>query len=100
MLWMRSSAGWLAAAAVEPALTVACLTHPEFPRQSAQLQERYWGLDQAALARRLGRLWRLPSWLAATVGHLALPADTAARLGADPELVQVLSRFTNGNGCK
>jgi hypothetical protein len=84
--------GCLAAAAVNPAQAAACLTHPDLPREPEQVQERLWGLDQAALARRLGRLWRLPPWLAATIGHLALPADTAANLGADPELVRLVQQ--------
>ncbi len=78
--------GWLAVAAVSPKEAAACLAEPEFSRQPHLTQERRWGFDQAAIARRLARRWRLPTWLTAVVGHLGLPVDTAQALGADVDL--------------
>ena len=45
--------------------------------------------DQVAVARRLTRAWRLPSWLASVVSHIGLHVDLARKLGADPVLFQV-----------
>jgi signal transduction histidine kinase len=75
--------GWMAAAAVDPALTAACLVNKSI------CPERSWGLDPCAIARRLCHAWRLPAWLAAVCGHLALPVGVAQTLGADPALFQV-----------
>ncbi len=47
-------------------------------------------LDHAAVARRLARRWRLPLWLTAIVGHLALPVENAQKLGAEPELFRLI----------
>src|SRR6202040_2695367 len=49
-----------------------------------------WGLDQAGIARRLARRWRLPRWLAAGIGYLELPAEIAQTLGANLELFRVV----------
>jgi len=46
-------------------------------------------LDGSAVARRLNSEWRLPRWLAAITGHLALPAELAVSLGANLELFRV-----------
>lgn len=81
--------GWLAIAAVAPGEAAACLDDPSFRDNPVRGQRQRWGLDQAALARRLARRWRLPSWLTATIGHLDLDADTARALGADPLLFRV-----------
>jgi two-component system NtrC family sensor kinase len=78
--------GWLAVCATEPRNTAACLADAEFHAHPARTQEQHWGMDQAAIARRVARRWRLPGWLAAVAGHLGLPVDTALALGADPEL--------------
>jgi len=76
--------GWLAAAAVDPVQTAACLASPGV----APL--RTWGMDPAAIARRLCLAWRLPAWLATVCGHLALPVGITQSLGADPQLFQVV----------
>jgi signal transduction histidine kinase len=82
--------GWLAVCATNPTQAADCLAEPTFARRPAQTQQRLWGFDQAALARRLARRWRLPSWLAAIVGHLGLPVSVAQTLGADPDLLSVV----------
>jgi two-component system NtrC family sensor kinase len=53
-------------------------------------QKAAWGLDHAALTRRLVRAWRLPDWLADVVGHLDWNADLVTRLGVDANLVAVV----------
>jgi two-component system NtrC family sensor kinase len=82
--------GWLAVSAVDPAQAAACLADPALPQYPVQTQQRWWGLDQAGIARRLVQRWRLPRWLAALVSHLALPAEIGQTLGADPDLMRVV----------
>lgn len=53
-------------------------------------QRQHWGLDGTALIRRLSRAWRLPAWLTSIIGQLGLPVETAARLGAEPRLFQLV----------
>jgi signal transduction histidine kinase len=78
--------GWLAVAAAAPAEAARCLDDPAHAARPAATEQAHWGHDQAGLARRLARRWRLPAWLAAVVGHLGLPLATAQKLGADPGL--------------
>jgi len=82
--------GTLAVCAVDGAAVVACLADPVHAEHPAATQRRWWGMDQAAIARRLARRWRLPAWLGTIVGHLALPVDAAVGLGADPELFRLV----------
>jgi signal transduction histidine kinase len=79
--------GWQAVCAVSPEAVTACLEDPAFARDPTAAQRRHWGLDHAAVARRLARRWRLPDWLAGVVAHLGLPAAGARRFGADPVLL-------------
>jgi signal transduction histidine kinase len=51
---------------------------------------RQLGSLSPAIARRLCRCWRLPLWLAAAAGHLALPVEIVKGLGADPELFEIV----------
>jgi signal transduction histidine kinase len=71
--------GWLAAGTVDAAQTANCFG----AAASATL-------DHAAISRRLCQAWRLPMWLGTICGHLALPADVAQSLGADPPLFQIV----------
>lgn len=74
---VTSCLGWLAACAADPEFVAkSFLTTPAF--------------DSAALARRIGHAWRLPRWLSAIGGHLALPAELATGLGADPMLFRIV----------
>jgi two-component system NtrC family sensor kinase len=82
--------GWLAVCAVAPEKAAACLADPAHAARPADTEQHHWGHDQAALARRLARRWRLPDWLAAIVGHLGLPVAVAQQFGADPALFQVV----------
>lgn len=70
--------GWMAACAIDPVLV-----------EKTVGGHATAGFDAAGLARRVSNAWRLPRWLSAIAGHLALPAEFAVRLGADQTLFQV-----------
>jgi signal transduction histidine kinase len=82
--------GWQAACAADAEQAADCLADPALLHDPIGTQQRHWGLDQAAIARRLARSWQLPSWLSAVVGHLGLPAEIAQTLGGDPDLFRVV----------
>jgi signal transduction histidine kinase len=82
--------GWLAACALNPQQMTRCLEDRRLAGDAARVQYELWGLDQAGLARRLLRGWRLPRWLRIVVGHLGLPAELAQELGAEPDLFRVV----------
>ncbi len=86
MCGLLAPLGWLVLCAIDSVAVSACLADPSLPHDPPAVQRRHWGLDQAAVARRLGRRWNLPPWLLAVAGHLALPAAVARTLGADPVL--------------
>lgn len=87
---MLAPLGWLVAAAADPKATQTALAELPAQDSATKLQVALWGLDAQALARRLAIPWMLPAWLTAIVGHLALPVEVAATLGADPERFQVV----------
>jgi two-component system NtrC family sensor kinase len=78
--------GWLAMCAVDPEAVSACLADPALRSDPAETQRRHWGIDQAAIARRLARRWRLPAWATAAAEHLHLPSELAQTFRADPVL--------------
>src|SRR5581483_7780540 len=78
--------GWLAMCATDPEAVSACLTDPALRFDPAETQRRHWGIDQAAIARRLARRWHLPAWAAAAAEHLHLPGELAQTFRADPVL--------------
>jgi signal transduction histidine kinase len=78
--------GWLAVATAAAPRAAACLADPELSRDGLQTQQRHWGLDAAALSRRLARRWCLPDWVTAVAGHLRLPLAIAQTFGADRAL--------------
>jgi signal transduction histidine kinase len=82
--------GWLAVCAVAPERAAACLADAELLRNPSTTQARHWGLDQAGIARRLARRWRLPAWLAGIIGSLSLPGEIACSLGVEPDLFRVV----------
>jgi signal transduction histidine kinase len=90
MAGLLAPLGWIAVAAVDPAVARAALDASDGEATPVEVQRRLWGMDQSALARRLARRWRLPGWLTAVVGHLDLPADSAAIFGAPADLVRVV----------
>ncbi len=79
--------GWVAVAAVDPDSASRVLQTTQDPTKT---QERDWGLDAAAIARRLASRWRLPDWLTTTIGFLRLTPNDAADLGAQEELFRVV----------
>ncbi len=52
--------------------------------------DRPEGIAAIELTRRLATRWRLPRWLASTIGYLDLPWDAAEALGADAELFRIV----------
>ncbi|HWG45404.1 MAG TPA: ATP-binding protein [Gemmataceae bacterium] len=78
--------GWLAMCAVDPEAVAACLADPALRVDPAETQRRHWGIDQAAIARRLARRWHLPAWATAAAEHLHLPSALAQTFRADPVL--------------
>jgi signal transduction histidine kinase len=78
--------GWLAMCAVDPEAVSACLADPALRTDPAETQRRHWGIDQAAIARRLARRWRLPAWVSAAAEHLHLPGALAQTFRSDPVL--------------
>jgi len=78
--------GWLAMCAVDPDAVSACLADAALSVDPAETQRRHWGIDQAAIARRLARRWRLPAWASAAAEHLHLPGALAQTFRADPVL--------------
>jgi signal transduction histidine kinase len=82
--------GWLAVCAVDSRRIPRVLESFTQSGHQGSWQHQTWGLDHAALVRRLSRAWAIPSWLSAVIGHLGLPVDVAVRLGANPMLFQVV----------
>ncbi len=82
--------GWLAAAVLNPDAVAACLADEQHAVCPDAVQRRFFGTTTADLARRLGRRWDLPTWLAAVAGYLDLPASLAPTFGGDPVLVTIV----------
>ncbi len=78
--------GWLAMCAVDVEAVAACWADPALRSDPAETQRRHWGIDSAAIARRLARRWRLPPWSSAAAEHLHLPTELAQTFRADPVL--------------
>jgi signal transduction histidine kinase len=79
--------GWMAVCALDPGAADGCLSDPEHRVHPAETEGRWWGIDQAAIARRLQRRWRLPGWLA--LGRLNLPVDVAIEFGAEEGMFHI-----------
>jgi signal transduction histidine kinase len=84
--------GWFGVCAVDANAIQACLEDPEFAQHAVVVQQRHWGLDAAALGRRLARRWQLPAWLSAVIEHLGLPVEVARQFGAEPELFRIVQQ--------
>jgi signal transduction histidine kinase len=91
--------GWLAMSAVDPEAVAACLADPTLRADPAETQRRHWGIDQAAIARRLARRWNVPAWASAAAEHLHLPGALAETFRADPVLFP-LTRLAVDEGRK
>src|SRR5947207_3155584 len=67
--------GWLATIAANAG---EISDRPDLSRNNnTSWQRDAWGYDHTAIARRMCRAWRLPTWLSAIVGNLGLPASIA-----------------------
>jgi signal transduction histidine kinase len=82
--------GWYAVAAVDPATAVAPFEDGDFAVNPVEVQTRLWGLDHAAVTRRLAARWRLPCWVATTIGCLTLPLRVAGHLASHRNLFAVV----------
>jgi signal transduction histidine kinase len=82
--------GWYAIAAIDPFSAGDPLSDVNHVSQPADVQAERWGLDQAAIARRLAERWRLPAWVGSTIGSLTLPLHTAARLVSHLDLFAIV----------
>ena len=60
--------GWMAMLAVAPAAVNECLIHENFADEPLEVEDLIWGIDHAAIARRLTRCWNLPAWLPDAAG--------------------------------
>ena len=54
--------GWLAACAIDLDAVGRCLENPKLAQGAHAVQQRFWGLDHSAIARRLSRRLAL-AWL-------------------------------------
>lgn len=87
--------GWYAVAAVDPLALGDVLHDPQARQAPRPRQQVTWGLDHAAIARRLALRWNLPPWLSKIVGKLHLPSSFAsqnAENGEVPPLVPLVQR--------
>jgi len=83
---MLAPLGWLAMAAVHPELASECLADPAHAGDPLGTQERHWGFDQNAIARRLARRWLLPDWLQFVIGRQDLSLEREEPLAAETTL--------------
>jgi two-component system NtrC family sensor kinase len=82
--------GWYAVEAVDPHTAADPLADPNYADRPAEAQAEVWGLDHAAITRRLAARWRLPPWVATTVGCLTLPLRVAEPLVTHRDLFAVV----------
>jgi two-component system NtrC family sensor kinase len=82
--------GWYAVEAVDRHDAGDPLADPTYAHRPAEIQAEVWGLDHAAITRRLAARWRLPAWVATTVGCLALPLRVAGPLVSHRDLFAVV----------
>jgi two-component system NtrC family sensor kinase len=78
--------GWYAVAAVDPLALGDVLHDPQARQASRPRQQATWGLDHAAIARRLALRWNLPPWLSEIVGKLHLPSSLASQFAENGEV--------------
>ena len=76
---MLAPLGWFAVAAVDPSAVALCRAGPHFSDDPAAEQRKCWGLDHAAIARKLVRRWQLPEWFGAIYGQADHSSDDAGR---------------------
>jgi signal transduction histidine kinase len=82
--------GWYAVAAVDQLDFLEPLSDPQFSSQPAKVQTATWGLDHAAISRRLASRWKLPHWVASTIGSLNYSFPIAMRLVTHLDLFAIV----------
>jgi signal transduction histidine kinase len=82
--------GWMAVCAVDPDAAADGLQEVQSGDGVSEFQRRLWRLDAQAIARRLARRWKLPTWLRAIVGGLSVPAEMADALDANDRLFRIV----------
>ncbi len=82
--------GWYAVAAVDQFDAADPLADPVYVENPADAQCRAWGLDHAAITRRLAARWRLPNWVASTIGSLTHPLRVAGTLVSHRNLFAIV----------
>ena len=82
--------GWYAVLAVDLFDAVDPLNDPEFATRPTEVQAEVWGLDHASITRRLAARWRLPFWVATTIGCLTLPLRVAAHLVSHRDIFSIV----------
>ncbi len=81
---------WFAIAAVESLEAANPLAQCNYSDNPTAVQANLWGLDHAALTRRLSFRWQLPDWVATTIGSLELPFRVAGQLASHSGLFAVV----------
>jgi len=82
--------GWYAVASVDASIIDEVLRDSRFPERSCEVQAELWGLDHAAITRRLAARWRLPDWVATCLGCLTLPLRVAGHLVSHRDLFAIV----------
>jgi signal transduction histidine kinase len=83
--------GWYAVAVVNQHSVGDILWDPQALTAPRKRQRRTWGMDHAAIARRLAVRWRLPGWLAELCGTLHLSWSTVTKLIHEPHLWAIVN---------
>jgi signal transduction histidine kinase len=86
--------GWYAVASVDHFAAADPLGDPEFRGRPAEIQIAVWGLDHCAITRRLAARWRMPNWMATSVGCLTLPFGVASHLVSHKDLFAIVQLAT------
>jgi two-component system, NtrC family, sensor kinase len=81
--------GWYATASIDQFDAADPLGDMRFASQPSQVQTEVWGIDHAAITRRLAKRWRLPEWVAMTICHLNLPLRVVRELVTSAELFAI-----------
>ncbi len=82
--------GWYAVSAVDGFDSADPLNDPEFAQRPTEIQSEVWGLDHPSITRRLAARWKLPLWLATTIGCLTLPLRVAAHLVSHRDIFSIV----------
>ena len=82
--------GWYAVSAIDHFTAADPLGEPDFHERPAEIQIAVWGLDHSAITRRLAARWRMPNWVATSIGSLTLPLSVASHLVSHRDLFAIV----------